>query len=58
LGLAEQSDALIVVVSEETGGLAIAVNGAILLDLSPLEVRNRLIQAFNQDNEISLTPAS
>jgi diadenylate cyclase len=58
LGLAEQSDALIVVVSEETGGLAIAVNGAILLDLSPIEVRNRLIQAFNQDNEISLTPAS
>lgn len=42
LGLAEESDAVILVVSEETGAISLAYNGALHYDLSLEELRRRL----------------
>lgn len=42
LGLAEESDAVTVVVSEETGAISLAYNGALHYDLSNEELRSRL----------------
>ena len=42
LGLAEESDAVTVVVSEETGAISLAYNGALHYDLSHDELRRRL----------------
>ncbi len=42
LGLAEESDAVTVVVSEETGAVSLAYNGALHYDLSHDELRRRL----------------
>ncbi len=47
LGLSEQSDAIIIVISEETGKISLAVNGRLNTGYSPDELRtvlNRLIQ--------------
>jgi diadenylate cyclase len=42
LGMSDQSDAVIVVVSEETGAIALAVDGSLYYDLSPIEVQRKL----------------
>jgi diadenylate cyclase len=42
LGMSEQSDAVILVVSEETGAISLAVDGALHYDLSPIEVQRKL----------------
>jgi diadenylate cyclase len=42
LGMSEQSDAVILVVSEETGAISLAVDGNLHYDLSPLEVQRKL----------------
>lgn len=52
VGLSEQSDAFILIVSEETGGISCATNGQIFTDLSLQEARNRLLQALNQEDQI------
>ena len=44
IGLSEISDAIIIVVSEETGGISIAHNGQLRRDIDP----NRLAQAINR----------
>ena len=41
LGMTEQSDAVVLVVSEETGAISIVFDGRILYDLSPEEVTRR-----------------
>jgi diadenylate cyclase len=42
LGMSEQSDAVILIVSEETGAISLAVDGSLHYDLSPIEVQRKL----------------
>jgi diadenylate cyclase len=42
LGMSEQSDAVVLVVSEETGAISIAFDGQLYYDLSPIEVTRKL----------------
>ena len=42
IGMSEVSDALIIVVSEETGAVSVAQGGEIFRDISPEELRDRL----------------
>ena len=44
LGISEETDALAVVVSEETGSISIAFGGKIIRDLDSRTLRNRLHQ--------------
>jgi diadenylate cyclase len=46
LGMSEQSDAVILVVSEETGAISIAFDGKLYYDLSPTEVTQKLQDFF------------
>jgi diadenylate cyclase len=46
LGLSEETDAAIVVVSEETGGISVAFRGAMLRDLNEGELRSELSRIF------------
>lgn len=46
LGLAEESDAVIVVISEETGKVSVALDGKLILDLDETALRNQLFDAF------------
>jgi diadenylate cyclase len=59
LGLAEESDAVTVVVSEETGAISLAYNGALHYDLSAEELRRRLkdLREF-KDEETSAPTAT
>jgi len=43
IGMSEQSDAIIVVTSEETGTVSIAVGGELIRDFSEAELREKLI---------------
>ncbi len=55
IGLTEQSDAIVVVVSEETGHISVARNGALKQDVSSGELRdiltNSLISSYSGSNE-------
>lgn len=44
LGISEETDAIAVVVSEETGGISIAVGGRLEAKIDPKNLRNRLYQ--------------
>ncbi len=51
IGLSEQSDATIVVVSEETGGVSVARNGVLTRDISNGELREILLDEFIVKNK-------
>ena len=42
LGVTEETDALAVVISEETSRISLAVDGRLMRNLSPAELRNNL----------------
>ncbi|MDY3978988.1 MAG: diadenylate cyclase CdaA [Tidjanibacter sp.] len=50
LGISEESDAIIIVVSEETGGISIAHNGKIQSGLSSTEMKAQLIGLQHSSN--------
>jgi diadenylate cyclase len=52
MGITEESDAIAVVVSEETGGISLAVDGKLERNLEKEEFRERLNELLlNQENE-------
>jgi len=53
LGMSEQSDAVTLVVSEESGAISIAVDSRLHYDLSPAEASRRLRELLERDNRRS-----
>lgn len=51
IGISEQSDALVLVVSEETGKISIARNGDILRNLNKDDIKTILREAFFKDSK-------
>ena len=47
LGLSEETDAVVIVVSEERGAISLAVEGALYLDLKKDELRSMLYELFD-----------
>jgi len=50
LGIAEESDAVVLVVSEETGALSLAYDSKLYYDLSSEEILERLHILFSEQN--------
>jgi diadenylate cyclase len=48
LGMSEQSDAVVLVVSEETGAISIAFDARLFYDLSPIEVSRKLKELLDR----------
>ncbi|MGN0163633.1 MAG: diadenylate cyclase CdaA, partial [Candidatus Ornithomonoglobus sp.] len=51
LGLSEASDAIIVVVSEETGKISIAINGSLMRNMTRQSLTKALTKLLNKDTE-------
>lgn len=47
LGMAEESDAAVLIVSEETGAISLAYNAKLYYNLSPEVIKNTLLAIFN-----------
>ena len=47
LGISEESDAVVVIVSEETGKISIACGGELNMDMTPDELENQLLTLFD-----------
>lgn len=47
IGLTEETDALVIVVSEETNNVGIAMNGQLMADLDHAQVREQLYKSFD-----------
>ena len=50
LGMSEQSDAVVLVVSEETGAISIAFDSRLYYDLSPIEATRKLREMLDRGN--------
>lgn len=51
LGITEKTDAIVVLVSEETGAISFAKEESIETNIGPNRLRQRLIKEFNKENE-------
>ena len=49
LGMSEQSDAVILIVSEETGAISLAYESKLYYDLSPLEIQHKLKEQLDKN---------
>ena len=49
LGMSEQSDAVILIVSEETGAISLAYESQLYYDLSPIEVQRKLKELLDKN---------
>ena len=49
-GISEVSDALAIVVSEQTGKISVAVNGNIRRNLKPVQLKEFLVREFGMKN--------
>ncbi len=58
IGVTEESDAVVVVVSEQTGAIALAASGAIELNLTPEQLTERLSALFSRHRVRVALPAS
>ena len=56
LGMSEQSDAVVLIVSEETGAISIAFDGRIYYDLSPAEITRRTRELIDRGVKRQDTP--
>lgn len=56
LGLSETSDAIIVVVSEETGKISIAINGSLMRNMTRQSLERALTKLLNKEQQ-SIAPA-
>jgi diadenylate cyclase len=54
LGISEQSDVIVVIVSEETGTISIAENGELIRGLTPDELHTKLEEAIEEVSDASL----
>jgi diadenylate cyclase len=54
LGISEQADVVVVIVSEETGTVSIAENGSLTRGLTPAVLRKELKERLSIDNERSI----
>lgn len=59
VGITEQTDALVIVVSEETGTISVAQGGQLISGVQPNELHSYLEEtpALTDDTSVSLTPA-
>lgn len=54
MGMIESSDAMVVVVSEETGAISVAVNGELFRFLDTDTLREKMVEGLTEDNEPAL----
>jgi diadenylate cyclase len=58
IGVTEDSDAIVVIVSEETGSISLASAGALETNLMPEELSDRLTEIFSRRRTTSVLPAA
>jgi len=57
LGMAEQSDAVVLIVSEETGAISLSYDAKLYYDLSVSEVTRKLVELLDKDKRKDVQPA-